>query len=73
MGNTHCPICGSENFSIITITETFKYKTGKIQIPNYKIEHCYNCGEEFTISSAYKRITPQIKQLHLIENVKAGK
>ncbi len=73
MGKSKCPICGSDNISVLSVTETFKYKSREITIPNYKVDHCYGCGEEFIIPSEYNRVGKQIKVMYFEEDLKDNK
>ena len=63
-----CPVCSSERISQIIRTETFKYKELTINVGDYKIYSCRDCGEEFpeaqSRKDAIKIITEKISQGH---------
>jgi len=63
-----CPACSSEKINQIIRTETFKYKELIINVGDYKIYSCRDCGEEFPEAQnrkdAVKMISEKISERH---------
>jgi len=52
---TDCPVCGSTEMKRVTHNETFIYKGREIQIKDYTIYQCNNCGEGFADPESRKK------------------
>lgn len=56
-----CPVCATGELAEKIITEVMEYKGQKLELPNYKVYECANCGEQIvdaeTIKNSEKKMT----------------
>lgn len=59
-----CEICGAKEAVEKTITEKFEYKGEAVEVPDYHITYCENCGESIVHSESIKKSEPAVRDLH---------
>ena len=59
-----CPVCESKDVSRIEKTETITYEGCSIELPNFVVDDCGRCGEQFPTPESIARGSEAARRLH---------